>query len=158
MRTILLTLSMLSGIALADGSATGATPPGSDSFQVAHTRYVDSVVVSHEAQDAELFAALPDSIKPLIAAATQAWKAVTLADADQDMNQRAKTVDSLQGIFTQKRDSLLVLIKDSTARDQVRSRIAVLESVRADLKAKLEARKAEIAAKIAGMGGKTGTK
>jgi hypothetical protein len=101
---------------------------------------------------------MPDSIKPLIAAATQAWKAVTLADADQDMNQRAKTVDSLQGIFTQKRDSLLVLIKDSTARDQVRSRIAVLESVRADLKAKLEARKAEIAAKIAGMGGKTGTK
>jgi hypothetical protein len=152
MRTLLIALAMASTVSFADGSSPF------DSFQVAHARYVDSVVVSHEAQDAELFAALPDSIKPMITAATQAWKAVALADADQDVNQRAKTVDSLQTIFSQKRDSLLVLIKDATAREQVRTRIAVLESVRADLKAKLEARKAEITAKIASMGGKSGQK
>ncbi|HXP89755.1 MAG TPA: hypothetical protein VN931_02385 [Fibrobacteria bacterium] len=151
MKTILMALSVVSGVALADGSQSGPPSPPFDSFQVAQTRYVDSVVVSHEAQDAELFAALPDSIRPLIAAATQAWKAVALADADQDPNQRAKTVDSLKGIFTQKRDSLLVLIKDSATRDQIRTRIAILESVRTDLKAKLEARKEQIAAKIAGM-------
>jgi hypothetical protein len=152
MRTLLIALALASTASIADGT----TP--FDSFQITHARYVDSVVVSHEAEDAQLFAALPDSIKPLIAAATQSWEAVTLAEADQDSNQRAKTVDSLQGIFSRKRDSLLVMIKDSVARGQVRLRIAILESVRADLKAKLEARKAEIAAKIASMGGKTGTK
>jgi hypothetical protein len=158
MKTIVIALSMISGVSLANGPSKGQNSPPPDSFQLAHARYVDSFVIAHDAQDAELFAALPDSIKPRIAAATQAWKAVALAEANQDLNQRANTVDSLQGIFTRKRDSLLVMIKDSAARDQVRSRLAVLETVRADLKAKLEARKAEIAAKVAGMGGKAGSK
>jgi len=156
MKSLFVAIVSLSAIAFADGPGAGPGPSPSDSFQMAHARYVDSVVAVHEAQDAQLFAALPDSIRPMIAAATQAWKVVALADTDQDDSQRIKTVDSLQTIFTRKRDSLLVLIKDATARDQVRTRVGVLEAVRADLKAKLEARKAEIAAKIAGM--KAGTK
>ena len=113
-----------------------------------NTARVDSAVTAQKIKDSILFSelrkAVPDSLRARVDSAQKVWKSIQPTNKKVD----AVVVDSLNKVFSEKRDSILSKIKDTAEAVKIKARIAVLEAERAELKAKLDARKSEIVSKI----------
>ena len=151
MKKTIATIAILAGFAFCVAvkpididSAVAAHKTLDSTLNVIHQLKDDSIVAAHKVKDDSLFADLkkhtPDSLKIKIDEMGKSWVL-------------ANNIDSIKNVFANKRDSIISVIKknDTAAAAKIKARIAELESDRIALKVKLDARKAEIEAKIAEM-------
>lgn len=163
MKTSLFTIAAIAGMVVAEGPVMMPPEETSDHDSLRrmdsilvedHRSAFDSILQEQRIKDSLLFAQLlPDSLRVRVEqrlrefdARRQEFAALS-QDTSKSLLALAKA-DSLRRTWEAKRDSQVLMIKDSTTRTKVQARIVEITAQKESIRAKLTARRTELEARI----------
>ncbi len=163
MKAPLFAIAAIAAVVVAEGPIG---PPPEDGFDHDSLRQMDSILVENHRiafdsilqeqriKDSLLFTQLlPDSLRARVEQRLRDFdtRRQEFAALGQDTSKSSLALakaDSLRRTWEAKRDSQVLLIKDSTTRVKVQARIVEIAAQRESIRAKLGARRAELEARI----------